>query len=538
VKHAWRLPAIVVLVGLFVAGYVVQGNNSAVDTIAGPTQLAETVPTASSPGSVSSTWYCAAGTAMGVGDPAAIAEQVVIIANDSETDATGLFSVVPDKGDRAATTFKVAAHSRQVIRVSDVLKAAWASVLVEVTGGEVTVTHELTGPSGRSLGGCASSPDSNWYFPAGTSRAGSRNLVAVFNPFPGEATVDLSFDTDDGVRTPQQFQGLVIPGSRVVVVDVAAVVTLRAHVATTVSARTGRVIAEQLQTTDGRDGTDLGLTAVLGGTTPSPVWVFADGAPAGTTVGESISIFNPGDSDTEVQVQVQLDDQKSNGTVEPFQVTVASRRYATVDLYSDPRVPRSVGHWVIVRSIDDTPVVVERSITGVKGSALAGTSYTMGVPVVATRWLVGPLVSPDIAAGVVSIANPSATESSKVTIRSITARGVVDLANQVAVTVAPGERLSIDVRTLLVQGPDRSFEIVSTIPVSVGEWLQFDSPADFSTPQGFPVMGTQRLLLDAVVPQAGAGLDVDPSLAPDDTSVIPDSSTVTTVVPVTTAVAR
>ena len=537
-KHAWRLPAIVVLLALFVAGFVLKGNNSAVDTTAGSTQLAETVPTASSPGAASSTWYCAAGTAMGVGDPAAIAEQVVIIANDSDTDASGNFSVIPDKGDRAATGFKVAAHSRQVIRVSDVLKAAWASVLVEVTGGEVTVTHELSGPSGRSLSGCASSPDSNWYFPAGTTRAGSRNLVAVFNPFPGEATVDLSFDTDDGVRTPQQFQGLVIPGSRVVVVDVAAVVTLRTHVATTVSARTGRVIVEQLQTTDGRDGTDIGLTAVLGGTAPSPVWVFADGAPAGSTVGESVSIFNPGDSDTEVQVQVQLDDQKSNGTVEPFQVTVASHRYAVVDLYSDPRVPRSVGHWVIVRSADNTPVVVERSITGVKGSTLAGSSHTMGVPVVATRWLVGPLVSADLSSGFVSIANPSATESASVTVRSITAKGVVDLANQVAVTVAPGERRSIDVRALFVQSPDRSFEISSTVPVVVGEWLQFPAPADFSTPQGFPVMGTQRLLLDAVLPQAGAGLEVDPSLAPEGTSVIPDSSVATTVVPVTTAVAR
>jgi hypothetical protein len=36
------------------------------------------------------------------------------------------------------------------------------------------------------------------------------------------------------------------------------------------------------------------------------------------------------------------------------------------------------------------------------------------------------------------------------------------------------------------------------------------------------------------MPQAGAGLEIDPSLAPEDTVVIPDDAVTTSVLPVTT----
>jgi hypothetical protein len=270
----------------------------------------------------------------------------------------------------------------------------------------------------------------------------------------------------------------------------------------------------------------------------SAVWIFADGSPAGTTVGETISVFNPGDSDTTVQVQVQLDDQPTNGTVEPFEVTVASRRFAIVDLYADPRVPRSVGHWVIVRSLDGASVIVERTLTGAKGSGLSGSSHSMGVQVVATRWLVGPLVTGDVKAATLSVANPSATKTATFTIRSITGAGGVDAPGAVGVSLAPGERRSVDVGALLAASPELSFEIVSDVAGSVGQWLQFGTPVDFATPQAFPVSGTQSLLRSAIVPQAGAGLEVDPSLAPDSTEVVPDDTVTTTVLPVTTLTAE
>jgi hypothetical protein len=42
----------------------------------------------------------------------------------------------------------------------------------------------------------------------------------LFNPFPGDAIVDLSFATDQGPSTPPDFQGVVVPARGVKALDV------------------------------------------------------------------------------------------------------------------------------------------------------------------------------------------------------------------------------------------------------------------------------------------------------------------------------
>src|SRR5690606_37684469 len=166
-------------------------------------------PTASPPGSLGSTWYCASGTAAGTdeGD----AEQVVSMANASDDVVQGRLTVYPNEGDPVTRPVEVPARDRVTVRVSDVVQAKYASVLAEFDGGEVAVQHELSGPTGRSVGACASSPAATWYFPNATTRPGARLLLTLFNPFPHDAVVDIVLEAEDGTRTPQAYQGLVVP---------------------------------------------------------------------------------------------------------------------------------------------------------------------------------------------------------------------------------------------------------------------------------------------------------------------------------------
>ena len=154
--------------------------------------------------------------------------------------------------------------------------------------------------------------------------------------------------------------------------------------ATTVSVRSGRIVAEQVQSLVGREGGTKGLTATVGATAAAPVWMFPMGAPADVDAAESVTVFNPGGADIDVLVQVQLDDPATNGTVEPFEVSVPAHRFAFVDISADERVQKGVPHWVVVRTPDGSDIVAERSLSG--GGA-NGFSYAMGLPVVATRWL-------------------------------------------------------------------------------------------------------------------------------------------------------
>ena len=88
--------------------------------------------TASPAGTLSSTWYCAAGTATGVtsGEEAGVAEQVVIISNASGTDATGDVTIYPEGGEPKTVPVSVVAHSRALLRLSNEVQAPWAAAMV------------------------------------------------------------------------------------------------------------------------------------------------------------------------------------------------------------------------------------------------------------------------------------------------------------------------------------------------------------------------------------------------------------------------
>jgi len=518
-----RTPALIVLPLLIVAGLVIQSRDDG--ATAPPVRLSELTATASAPGTPSTTWYCAAGSATGVtsGEGAGPAEQVVAIANASDTDATGTVTLFPEGAAPKAVPVQVPAHSRFQLKVSDQVKAPWAAALVETTGGEVSVGHDLSGPAGHSVSDCASTPSAEWYFPAGLSRVGSDIYLALFNPFPGEATVDLSFDTDNGIRSSPKYQGIVVPGGSVVVEKVSDVVTETDHVATNVSVRSGRIVAEQVQTLDGREGRPKGLTATVGASTPAAVWSFPMSAPADVAARESVAVFNPGDTDTDVLVQVQLDDPAVSGTVEPFEVTVPAHRAISVDVSpGDQRVPSGVPHWVIVRTTNGSDIVAERTLTG--GSS--GVSYAIGLPVVATRWI-ATIAGSSQPTSQLSIANPSATATATVTVRGIGGGSIGDIAGAVDLTVAPGERVVVDL-TKAGLGASSSVEVVSDVGVVVGQWMTFTGPSDIATPVGVPVGGTQALPVGVIDPTVAVENDLGGDLAPAPPVAGPDTQAPTT----------
>lgn len=531
-RRTWRFPALVVLTGLLVTGIVVQQRRPA--PVAPTVLAAGAVPVVATDDASGSTWYCAAGTATSAAD--GYAEQSITVANSTDRESTGTLTVYTDSGARQSRPLTVAPHGSTTVRTSDVLKAPWASVVVEASGGGISVTQEVRGPAGRSAADCASSSAPVWWFPAGTSRAGARLSLALFNPFPGEATVDITFDTEDGTRTPQQFQGLVVRGGQVSIVDISAVVTLRERVSMSVNARSGRVIASGLQTTDGRNATESGLTFVPGSTVAAPVWIFPVSTPVALTGAETVAIINTGDSDADVQVQVQLDDPVANGTVEPFSVSVPARRTVEVDLGADARVPTTVGHWLIVRATAGESLVVSRTIGVVRTASAGGLTSTIGVPVVATRWIGAVPVPVSTSTALLSIVNPHATRRATVTLRLHGDGRVVDVERMTSVVIPPGQRAVIDLARALparTTGASGPWEVVSDVPVAAGQWFTFSSPIDFSTVGSFPAVGT----LSAPGPIADPDTPADAGPAPRSDDSIAGSTTTTSSTTTSTTVA-
>jgi hypothetical protein len=314
----------------------------------------------------------------------------------------------------------------------------------------------------------------------------------------------------------------VIPGGSVVVLTVSDVVTLDAQLATTVSTRSGRIVAEQVQSFGGVEGATRGLASTLGATAPNPIWSFPTGAPEGVAMLETVAVFNPGDTDTDVVVQVQLDNPADNGTVEPFEITVPAHRYAVVtvvdtDENTDDRVPAGVPHWIVVSAPDGSDIVAQRSIAPAGG----GFATTVGLPVTATRWLVPAGVLAETTRSQLSIANPSPTETAVVTVRRQGSGAATDVDGAIELGIPPGERITIDLLAAQFSGTD-SVEVSSDVPVVVAQWLTFADPIDAATPVAVPVSGTQTVPEEVVGPAVSEQLSTE-DIAPSETIVPIDS---------------
>ncbi len=595
--RAWRFPVVLLVPALIVAAVIVSQRTVSqtvtdVDTV-DPAQL---MPVSQRPGVASSTFYCAGGTATGKAE--GFAEHTVMVANLSDERRIGKITAYFDKAEPQSRSLEVGAHARVDTRLADVGKADFASAVVEVPGGEVAVEHLVSGPTGRSVSTCASSPSNSWYFPAASTRPGARLILAVFNPFPDSAVVDITFATDDGERRPQAFDGMVVPGGRVIGVEVTGVVTLRPQMSASVVTRqgSGRVVVDQLQSFDGTDvsgpgaipggktgttrpgtqkagskqspGSSAGgpgtteedlsgagaepvvkdnklraLNVSLGAPVPVRAWLFPEGPPLAPGIDERFAVMNPGSEPVAVELQIFQDDRDRTGSIEPYEIELRPGQQVIVSLTQDNRVPPGVGHFTAVTSRGG-PVVAARVVTSVALASEDGFSLTIGSPLVATRWLVAAASVEGQVASMITITNPSAGTPAQVTVVSSGAGRSGPIERFDRVELAPGARTVAQVGD--ADGKRLSVRVESSTPVLVEHRLDLGA-GSLSIAQGEPMAGTLGLASATILPSpdsAGSpsassplGVQGSPGTAYAGGSTPPGSTGETTVPPGTATTA-
>jgi len=422
-----RLTSLVLLAGAITGGLVLEAaerpgstNDDAVAIEAGVA-----IPAATAPDTLTSTWYCAGGTATEAG----FADHVLLLANPTDrarqatvTVLPGTIAAAPSVVEEAAgdattsttaapetttttavepppdpTVVDLPAQSRIEVTLRDLIDAPLAGAIVEVDGGEVGVEHQITGDSGdrgRATAPCSTTAAQEWSFPWGVTLRGARELLVFMNPFPDDATVDIDLATDQGTRQPLRLQGFVVPGRSVVGAYIDED-TRREQVSAQVHVGSGRLVIDRIQTFDGTDPAFEGITLGLGAPTPAETWIFPDGK-VDEGITEQVVVYNPSDEVAEVEVEVRLDDPDTNGVPEPFELTIPPSRFSIVDL-NEPdaevsedvpkRIPDGVAHSLIVRSLNGVPVAAERIVTFSEPNTNLGIGATLGSPVAAPTWL-------------------------------------------------------------------------------------------------------------------------------------------------------
>jgi hypothetical protein len=382
-----RGPILFVVVAALVAAVVVQQSESSSSGSPGP--AAAVVDGVSMPpaAALSATWFCAEGTST----PDGRATETVLIASMADTPIEATVTVMPGNATPVAKRIRVAPRAQVNVPIADILVTAEPGVTVEITGGRAVVSHQLVNGSDIAVEPCSRSAGPDWYFAAGTTVKGSTHYLALFNPFGDDAIVDVTFLTDTGVQQPDQLQAIDVPRRTRISVAVHEAVPRQELIATSVHARTGRIVAERTQIFDGTppdsaaDPTRQGIAVSLGAQSPSPTWrIVAGSTKNGGTAMLGIANFNSVNTSVEVSVILSGDQ-----ALPPQTVSVPARGVVAVDLTA--RVPADTDYAVTVTSRDAEgvtgPVVAEVLATWPEASSSTGVASTMGSPVAARRWI-------------------------------------------------------------------------------------------------------------------------------------------------------
>ena len=323
------------------------------------------------------TWYCAAGTAA----RGAAFNSTVLIASVDTQLRRGTITWFPSAGKPVSLPFQVQPNTVVSFVAADTVTAPVVSALVEIDGGDVAVEHAISGASGSSVAPCANEASSKWYVAEGVTDRDAHEVLALFNPFPDTAVVDIDFATDQGRAQPRDVQGLPLPPRSTTFVNVQDIVRRRAVVAASVVARTGRLVVDRIQLFDataGRAGVSLAVAAARGDTT----WRFPDGL-FQFGLAEQWHIYNPTDDEAAVTLTVTP---VTGDAPDPLQIAVPRHAIATVDA-GQAKVPAAIAHSSVVESQNGVPVIVERTLDARRPAPRVGWSSMVGAPVTATRWL-------------------------------------------------------------------------------------------------------------------------------------------------------
>jgi len=319
-------------------------------------------PTMAPAGTISAAWYCPGGP-LGAADQGDVS---VSLANTTARALEARLTALPvaGTGDPVERLVQVPPLGSATVRLADVLagpgaaagssgaSSAGASI---VSPGGLVAQQSIKTPEGAAVGPCASAASDRWYTAIGSTAANATLLLPLLNPFPDDAIVSLSFLTDQGRAVPGDLQGVVVPGRSVLVVDIGQHVRRRDAVSAEVVARRGRLVVGR----SFRKG--AGSSTALAAPSPAPTWYLPGGVRAeGAT--NRLVVANPSDQDAEVSVELRLQE----GVIEPFTLAVPAQDRAELNL-DDARVPRGVPYAIAVRSLEDVPVVAERSTEGRAG---------------------------------------------------------------------------------------------------------------------------------------------------------------------------
>lgn len=330
----------------------------AVDGPQAPAQVAVPPPDA-----LTSSWFC---PLVGLRGPVPGFGEVtteVLLTNMTAEVASASVEFRGRTTGRQYVMADIAPHSTGVVTTSDYVRDEVTGALVEASSGGLAVTRRFVSPLGIDEARCSSVLAPDWYVPVGDTQADALAVLAIMNPLPRDAIVDVTFasEAEFGPFVAPALTGVVVPAWSTVAVNVGEHARRRDVVAASVRARAGRIAVDSLVAYDGSVGR-RGLAAELASVSSGERWLVpVAGIDDATQLW--VRIFNPSDDVAEVAASVVSDDPLGD------RLTFAVASHDIVELRVEPPGELTPGRetllaapglpfGVSVASQNDVPLVV------------------------------------------------------------------------------------------------------------------------------------------------------------------------------------
>jgi hypothetical protein len=376
-ERRWRVIALVVAVIVVVAA--VSGTRGTPVPVG-----ALSVPSAqvAAPDAESSAWYCA-GQSTGSG----VAPGQLVLTNTTSQPVAASISAVTDTGADEQAAVTVPARDVVVPTVPAPPSGSWESQTVTLAGGGLAVSQTVSGSSGWSVAPCQSTTSSTWYFTGGSTANSDGLYLSLLNPTSVPVVVDLSFVTPTGTLHPINYQGIVLEPGQLQVEPVASEVQNMSSVSTAVVARTGRIVASEVQVSP---SSPAGLSLLPGSAAPQPQWVIpqAQEVPGGSS---QIDVFNPGTVPESVTVHLRL----ASGALHPLEARVGAGATWVLATSRQTRIPDNATYSATIDASGGAGVVVGRAVAAPQSPQSPQSGLTQAIDVLnieapAGEWVVPP----------------------------------------------------------------------------------------------------------------------------------------------------
>lgn len=326
----------------------------------------------------SAAWYCPLATTR----DAIPADDAVVVANLSSQRAVVEISAVAGRSTTGRRREEIGGNSSVSVPVGSLGRRRDVGIVVESFGAPIAVEHVAGDGASFSVTPCATEANSTWWFPAGTTRLGTRERIALFNPFGQSAVLDIAVVTADGLFRPSSLQGVGVGARSRLVLDVNSAADLRPVVAVLARARGGTRVAAEVAIGPAEPAAGALFSVALGTPTPTETAHLLDIATT-TVTRRAVVVVNPGDVDLDVQVQLLR-----SGTSDVVQRTLSVPASGLASF--DPSTVLGAGSdaTVIVTTRRGVFVVGDFAVASAprRGRATPGAEIGTSAAVAARRW--------------------------------------------------------------------------------------------------------------------------------------------------------